>query len=139
MASPVHQTNHVERNPLAGIASESTSVLAAPVALTAMLTRAARITIAIASRSRSSSFRKSTCSSSHAATRIATVLPAAMPAAASGDGPIETLTRKAPRLTPGHIRRPQTSIPTKAIPVGGQIGDTCPRTRARRRLNRAVA
>ena len=91
------------------------------------------------SRSRSSSRWKSTRRKSSIATNGAKVLPAAMMAAPIGDGPIGRLTANAARAMAGHARRPMRRNATRAIPVGGHTGVTCPWTRAKLKLSRAAS
>ena len=138
MASPVHHTVQVDQKCVEGIDAESTSTRLPVVALIIMPTSAAAI-MAIASRSRSSSRWKSTRRKSSAAAKGARVLPTAMTAAPSGDGPIGRFTANAPRAMAGHARRPMTRKATRAIPVGGQIGVTCPWTTAKLKLSRAAS
>src|SRR5438876_10832289 len=90
MASPVHQTAHVDQKFVATTDPESTSTTLPTVALIIMPPRAAAI-IAIASRSRSSSRWKSTRRKSSAAANRARVLPAAMTAAPTSDGELRRL------------------------------------------------
>ena len=136
-ASPVHHTDQVDRKPPGGIPLETSRVSAPPVADSAMLGSAATNTRATASRSRARSVRKSSRFSSTTATSGASVFPTVMPAATSSEGLRGAFTAKAPSATPGHIRGPSNSSTTTAIPVGGQMGVTCPLTSARCRLRRA--
>ena len=106
------------------MAPESSRDAVPPVALTVMATSAPKSTMATASRSRSRSVRNFARRSSVAASRGASVFPAAMPMATRGEGLIGRLTRKAATATPGHTRRPNRSRATRAIPVGGQMGVT---------------
>src|SRR6266487_3500755 len=137
MASPVHQTAQVDQKFVARTDAESTSTELPMVALIIMPPRAAAI-IASASRSRSSSRWKSTRRKSSAAANGARVLPAAMSAAPTGDGPIGRLTANAPKAMAGQTRGPMTRKATRAIPLGGQTGVTCPWTTAKLRLSRAA-
>jgi hypothetical protein len=137
MASPAHQTDHVGQNWLSGMEPQSRRVAVPQVALTVMLS-VPKLTRATASRSRSSWGRKPAFWSRVAQRSGATVLPTAMPAAVNGDGPIGAFTRKAPRAIAGQTLRPNSKIPATAIPVGGQIGVTCPPTNATRRLRIAA-
>ncbi len=104
------------------------------VALIVMPIRAPSPMMAAASLKRSSSSRKCANLSSSAATNGASVLPVAIKAAPSGDGPMGRLTASAPTNTAGQTRRPRTRMATSAMPVGGQIGVTWPCTRASLKL-----
>ena len=124
MASPVHQTAQVDQKFARGTDPKRTSTELPIVALNAMPPSAPIRIRAAASRSRSSSRRKPTRRKSSTATSGATVLPAAMAAAATGDGPIGRLTAKAARAMAGQAPRPIRRNATRAIPVGGQTGVT---------------
>jgi hypothetical protein len=126
IASPAHQTAPVAQKPSGGTVPESTNTEVPTVALIVMATSAPSTMMAAASRKRSSSIRKPARFSREAAVSGASVLPAAMKAAPNGDGPMGRLTARAPRNTAGQTFRPNTSIATRAIPVGGQIGVTWP-------------
>ena len=139
MASPVHQTAQVDQKFIAGTDPERTSTELPMVALIVMAPSAPITIMAIASRSRSSSRWKSTRRKSSIATNGAKVLPAAMMAAPIGDGPIGRLTANAARAMAGHARRPIRRNATRAIPVGGHTGVTCPWTRAKLKLSRAAS
>ena len=139
IASPAHHTAHVEAKLDIGTAPDSVSTALPTVALIVIPIRAPNTTIAIASRIRSSCRRKPARRSSSDDTSGASVLPHAMTAAPSGEGPRGRLTANAPRAMAGHIRGPSMRKVTRAIPVGGQIGVTCPWTSARFRLRRAAA
>jgi hypothetical protein len=80
---------------------EATSVTAPIVALTSMLARAPRKTIAIASRCRSSSRRNPTRRSRVTATTGASVLPTAVTTAANGLALIGRFTASAATATAG--------------------------------------
>ena len=137
IASPVHHTAQAEAKLVRGMASDSTSVPAPIVALISMLNSAAT-TMAMASLSRSISFRKPIANNSSTATKGATVLPAAVAAAASSEDVIVTLTRNAPRATPGQILRPMRRNATTAMPVGGHSGVTFFSISAKRSPSRAT-
>jgi len=139
IASPAHHTAQVGQKSRPGIAPDKSSTEVPMVALIVITQRAAIRMRAMASRRRSSSSRKSTHLSSSAATNGASVLPAAITAAPTGDGPIGRLTAKAAMPIAGQARRPRTSNATSAIPVEGQIGVTWPRTSARFRLSFAAS
>ena len=134
IASPVHHTAQVGQKLLEGTAPDTTSTVVPNVALTDMPTSAPRPMIAAASRMRSSSRRNPASFSSSLAKRGARVLPTAMIAAPSGDGPSGRFTARAPTNMAGHTRLPNTSRATRAMPVGGQTGVTWPCTSARSRL-----
>jgi hypothetical protein len=124
--SPGPPTAQVAQKPSRGTVPESTSTEVPTVALTVMASRAPSTMMAAASRKRSSSIRKPALLRRVAAVSGANVLPAAMKAAPSGEGPMGRLTARAPRNTAGQTLRPNTSMATRAIPVGGQIGVTWP-------------
>ncbi len=92
------------------------------VALTIVLSPAARTASASTSRTRSREGRKrATSTSRYAPTSASRVLPIVMPSTVSGGGlPVSAFASKAPAATPGHMRRPQTTMAASAIPVGGQ-------------------
>ena len=138
IASPAHQTAQVEGKLLIGIAPESVNTEVPMVALMVIPTNAPRTTMAMASRIRSSCRRKPARRRSSLETSGASVLPHAMAAAPSGDGPSGRLTANAAIAMAGHIRRPRVRNVTRAIPVGGQIGVTWPWIRARFRLRCAA-
>ena len=124
IASPVHHTVQALTRLSELIAPETTSVPAPIVALMSMLARAPRKTIANASCRRSSCRRKPTLARSMAATKGASVLPAAVTAAASGPSLIGRFTAKAATAIPGHNDRPNSRNAATAIPVGGHSGVT---------------
>jgi hypothetical protein len=124
MASPVHHTAQAAGNLLAAMAPESTNVPVPMEALISMLRSAARKTIAKASCSRSISLRKPTLTRRSAATIGASVLPAAVAAAASPFVLMGRLTARAASATPGHTPHPKIRSATTAMPVGGHSGVT---------------
>ena len=139
IASPAHQTAQVGAKPVIGTVPDKTDTALPTVALIVIPISAASTTSSVASRIRSSWRWKPARRSSSVETNGASVLPHAIRAAPSGDGPRGRLTANAARAMAGHMRRPSVRKVTRAMPVGGQIGVTWPWTRARFRLNRAAA
>jgi hypothetical protein len=104
MASPAHQTANVDRSWSVPTAPNSRRVSVPQVALANMDPRAPRNTMATASRSRPSSVRNPAFVRSKTATIGARVLPAAIIAAAAGEGPSGRFTRNAATAIPGQTR-----------------------------------
>jgi len=138
IASPVHHTDHTVQKLRAGIASAARSATLPMVALTSIPAMAPSNTSKSPSRSRFTSVRNASLRSSQYAHSGASVLPVAIAITAGTDGPIGALTSNAPREIPGQIRPPSKSRQTRATPVGGHNGVTCPRTSCSRRPVRAA-
>jgi len=103
MASPVHHTSQLEPKWPAATAPEKTR-LAVPREALIVVAAVPAASKVRASLGRASSVRNWSRRSSHTATTGAAVLPTAMPAAATGDGLIGTLTANAAKARAGHKR-----------------------------------
>ncbi|MDB5998743.1 MAG: hypothetical protein JWP52_442 [Rhizobacter sp.] len=121
MASPSHHTRTVRKKsdqamtPLTNSHSVPFNALSSIDANAPMQTNSSR------SRRRSSAAWKPSRCSATAAASGPKVLPAAISKAAQTGVPTLQATAKAPRLMPGHMRRPPRSKAATAMPVGGQI------------------
>jgi hypothetical protein len=139
IASPTHQVRHVSAS-FGCWTKPAVYRLATPSVALIIVDNAAANTIRPrTSRKRSSESRKpGTRESAYAPTTASSVLPVAMPAAASEGAPVSMFATSAPIKIPGHMRRPARSTAASAIPVGGQTSDANPETASSRSPTRAA-
>ena len=137
-ASPTHHTRQVSGT-CPGRTSPAASSTATPsVALTVVLSAAARTTRARTSTSRSRPrWIRATRVRRATARTASSVFPMPMAIATQKEAPLHALATTAPSITAGQTRTPPTSSAASAIPVGGQTSVANPLTGASVRPSRA--
>src|SRR6185436_17278925 len=95
-----------------------------PTVLLIVVQTAAATTNLKTSRARSSEGRNPKALSTRTATSVSRVFPNAIPKALKAGTGVKRLVSSAPRKIPGQTRYPSRSIAARAIPVGGQTGET---------------
>lgn len=139
IASPIHQTSQREPTADQGCTPPRQRLVTPMVALTIVLSTAARTTRPTTSRRRSSEPWQPTRRSSQAPITASRVFPMAMPPAVQSGSLAVALARNAPARMPGQTRYPSTSAAASAMPVGGHTAVTCSATVANERPSLAAA
>ena len=138
-SSPRHQVRQAWPSLAEGMTPPSQPLVTPRVALTCVLSPAARTTKPTTSRRRASAGRNPTTGCRREApTTASRVLPSAMPEATRMVAPVDALTRKAPKARPGQPRCPNRVSATSAMPVGGQTAVAKPLTASRESPSWAV-
>src|SRR5690349_15950913 len=128
--SPNHQVSHNSGN--CDHCAECKSVrLRLPIVAANIVQTTVAQTNLKTSRARSSEFRKLNARSKLAAPTASSVFPIEITRVAVSGMGVVRLTSNAPRNTPGQTRTPNKRTAARAMPVGGQIGETLVWTEAR--------